>query len=60
MFPELGKYGAVVMTAYGATLVLLAWIVVASLWRGARVRRALAAMEARARGAKQEGEPDNG
>ena len=50
MMPDLGKYAASVLTAYGASLILLAGIVWISLWRGARVRDALRAVEARVRG----------
>lgn len=45
--PDLGKYAVAVMGSYGASLALLAAIVVLSLWQGARVRRALAEVEAR-------------
>jgi heme exporter protein D len=45
--PELGKYAATVLAAYGATIALLVVLVVATLLRGARVRRMLAAQEAR-------------
>ncbi|WP_372841706.1 heme exporter protein CcmD [Phaeovulum sp.] len=44
---ELGKYASTVMSAYGVTLLLLVVIVAQSLWRSARVKRALAAQEAR-------------
>ncbi len=47
MMIELGKYATTVMSAYGVTVLLLAVIVVQSLWRSARVKRALAAQEAR-------------
>jgi heme exporter protein D len=47
MMPVLGKYVVPVIGSYAATLVLLAAVVVYALWRGARVRRALAAAEAR-------------
>ena len=40
--PELGKYAATVLGAYGAALGLLVALVVASLWRGRRVRADLA------------------
>jgi heme exporter protein D len=46
--PELGKYAVPVLGSYAATLVLLLAVVALTLWRGARVRRALAAVEARA------------
>lgn len=47
MMPDLGAYAVPVLTAYGASLVLLAGIVGISLWRGARVRDALREIEAR-------------
>ncbi|MDV7269664.1 heme exporter protein CcmD [Thioclava sp. A2] len=47
MMPELGKYTATVLLSYAGTLgpmiVLLGW----SLWRGAKVKAALAAQEER-------------
>jgi heme exporter protein D len=46
--PDLGKYAFSVLSAYGATLVLLAVLVGLTLWRGAKVRRALEKQEARA------------
>ncbi len=45
--PELGKYAAVVLSAYGVTLLLLAGLITLSLWRGVRVRRQLAKLEER-------------
>lgn len=45
--PELGKYAATVLGAYGAALGLLVALVVASLWRGRRVRADLARVEER-------------
>ena len=36
MMPDLGKYAVEVLSAYGVTLVLLAGLVVLTLWRGAR------------------------
>ncbi len=47
--PDLGKYAVTVLSAYGATIVLLAGLVALSLWRGAKVRRALDQQEARMR-----------
>jgi heme exporter protein D len=47
MMPELGKYAATVLSAYGISLVLLAGLIAFSLWRSVRVRRALAEQEAR-------------
>lgn len=60
MMPDLGKYAVSVLAAYGTSLILLAGIVWISLWRGARVRDALRAVEGRLRvGARNEtlGEP---
>ena len=45
--PDLGKYAAAVLGSYAATAVLLAALVALTLWRAARVRRALAEVEAR-------------
>ncbi|MGP3698676.1 heme exporter protein CcmD [Rhodobacter sp. NSM] len=47
MIPDLGKYAFSVLTAYGASITLLAGLVVMSLWRGARVRRMLREVERR-------------
>lgn len=45
--PDLGKYAGAVLGSYAATAVLLAGLVALTLWRAARVRRALAEVEAR-------------
>lgn len=45
--PELGKYAAEVLWSYGLTLGLIGALVVWSLLRGGRVRRALDEAEAR-------------
>ena len=50
MMPELGKYAGAVLSAYAASLVLLAAIVVLSLWRARRVKRDLEQVEARRNG----------
>jgi len=47
MMPDLGKYAVTVLGSYGATIVLLAALIGASLWKSARVKRALKAQEAR-------------
>ena len=47
MMPDLGKYAGVVLGAYGVAIVLIGGLVVLTLWRGARVRAALRAAEAR-------------
>ena len=46
MMPELGKYGAVVISAYGVSLLLLALLVALTLWRCVRVRDTLRRAEA--------------
>ena len=48
MMPDLGTYAVPVLGSYAATIVLVAVLVAVSLWRAARVHRALAAAEARA------------
>ncbi len=50
MMPDLGKYSEAVLWSYAASLVLIAALVALSLWRGAKVKRALAEVEARANG----------
>ncbi len=50
MMPELGKYAVAVLASYGATLGLLAALVALTLWQGARMKRALEVVEARAKG----------
>ena len=47
--PDLGKYGDTVLSAYGVSIALLILLVVLSLWRGRRVRSALAEVEERAK-----------
>ena len=49
MMPDLGKYAATVLSAYGISLALLAGIVVLSLWQSRRMKRRLDAAEARRR-----------
>lgn len=44
---DLGKYAVTVLSAYGATIALLLALVVVTLWRGRKIRRALEAQEAR-------------
>lgn len=48
--PDLGKYAATVLSAYGATFAILIVLVVLTLRRGLSVRRALENQEARMRG----------
>lgn len=49
MMPDLGKYQAEVLSAYGITVLLIAALVGWSLVRAGRVRRALEEAEARSR-----------
>jgi heme exporter protein D len=49
MMPELGKYAAAVLSAYGVTFVILAGIVALSLIAGRRARAELDAVEQRNR-----------
>jgi heme exporter protein D len=44
--PDLDRYAGTVLGAYGVTLVLLALLILVSLRRAARVKRALARIEA--------------
>lgn len=48
--PDLGAYAAEVLTAYAITAALLIGIVALTLWRGVRVKRALARAERRSNG----------
>ena len=48
MMPDLGKYAFAVLASYGVTIVLVAALVGLSLLQRARVKRALAEVEARA------------
>lgn len=45
--PDLGKYAFAVLGSYAVTAVLLAALVGLSLWQSARMKRALAEVEAR-------------
>ncbi len=47
MMPDLGKYAGAVLSSYAASIALILALVVLSLWRGAKVKRALAEAEAR-------------
>ena len=51
MMPELGRYAGTVLSAYGATILLVGGLVLLSWRRSTRVKRALADVEARAKGA---------
>lgn len=48
--PELGKYAETIMTAYTATIILIAAIVVLSIVRARKVKRQLDELEARRNG----------
>ena len=45
--PDLGRYAATVLGAYAVALLLLVALVALTLWQGARMKRALEAVEAR-------------
>jgi len=47
MIPDLGKYAFEVTAAYIVSLMMLAALVAFYLWRGAKIRRQLAEVEAR-------------
>ncbi|MEZ5686928.1 MAG: heme exporter protein CcmD [Paracoccaceae bacterium] len=47
MMPELGKYALTVSLSYLGTILPLAVLTGWTLWRGAKVKRALAAQEER-------------
>lgn len=47
MMPELGKYAGAVLASYGAAITLILVLVALSLWRAARVKRALQDVEGR-------------
>lgn len=49
MIPDLGKYAAAVLGAYGVSVALLVALVAVSLWQAGRMKRALDKVEARAR-----------
>ena len=46
MMPDLGKYAAEVLAAYGLSLVLMAGLILLSLGKGRRARAELARIEA--------------
>ncbi|NEX44844.1 heme exporter protein CcmD [Pseudotabrizicola algicola] len=56
MMPDLGRYAVAVLSSYGATLALLAALLALTVWRGRRVKRQLAEVEARQARAPTEGE----
>ncbi|MGC8203452.1 heme exporter protein CcmD [Aliiroseovarius sp. PTFE2010] len=50
MMPDLGKYAGAVLSAYGATIVLLLGVLVLSVLRARAVKRRLDAAEERRNG----------
>ncbi len=48
--PDLGKYAATILSAYGITIALLAGIILSSLLRARQTKRQLAKLEARRNG----------
>jgi heme exporter protein D len=51
---ELGKYAGAVIGSYAASVALIVALVALSIWKSARVKRALSEVEARAETAKAE------
>ena len=47
MLPDLGKYADAVLSAYGASIVLLVGLVIISVVKGRRVRKQMQDIEAR-------------
>lgn len=47
MMPDLGKYAGAVLSSYAASIALIVVLVAFSLWKAARVKRALREIEAR-------------
>ncbi len=47
--PDLGKYAATVLGAYGAALLLLVGLVVLTIWQGRRMKKVLDEIEARSK-----------
>lgn len=47
MMPDLGKYAFAVLSSYAASILLLAAVILLTVWQGRRVRRALDEVEAR-------------
>ncbi len=45
MMPDLGKYADTVLSSYAASILLLALLVVATVWRGRRVRAEMERLE---------------
>ncbi len=53
MMPELGKYAGVVLSSWGLSIGLIAALLALTLWRGRKIKRALAEAEARAAEARR-------
>ena len=51
MIPDLGRYAATVLAAYGVTLALIAGLIGVSLWQARRAARALDRQETARRSA---------
>ena len=51
---ELGKYAGAVIGSYAASVALIVALVALSIWKSARVKRALSEVEARAETTKAE------
>lgn len=47
MLPDLGKYAGTVLSAYGASIVLLVGLVMMSVLKGRRVRKQMQDVESR-------------
>ena len=47
MMPDLAKYAGTVLSSYAASIALIVVLVALSLWKAARVKRALREIEAR-------------
>jgi heme exporter protein D len=56
MMPDLGPYAFPVLGAYGVAIALIGGLVVASVVRAARVRRALARLESGRKGGERHGD----
>ncbi len=57
MMPDLGKYETVILSSYGASLLLIALLILASWIRARRVQRELSRMEEHRRRAKRPSGP---
>lgn len=48
--PDLGKYEAAVLSAYGASIILIIGLVALSIWQAKRAKAALSEVETRRNG----------